>query len=351
MSTTQLPVPGFYDAAHAADYAYRPDQQAVFEQATAWARAHGVRPAATDRARVLLLLIDLQKDFCFPEGTLYVGGRSGRGAVDDNDRIARFLYRNLARITDVTCTLDSHLPFQIFFAPFWTDGDGRPLRPHATVTTADVREGRARPNPAVAGWLAGGSYGFLQRQVEFYCEELERAGKYTLYLWPPHCLLGSDGHALAGVVHEARLFHSFARSAPGRVEVKGGNHLTENYSVLAPEVTRRFDGRPLDRKNAAFRDALLKYDAIVVAGQAASHCVRSSIDDLLGELRTHAPERVRKVYVLRDCMSAVAVPDGRGGFLADYTDEAEAALRRFADAGMHVVTSETPIADWPGMSG
>jgi nicotinamidase-related amidase len=350
MATRQLPVPDLYDPAHAGDYNYRPDQQAVFEQATAWARSHDVRPAAGDSRRVLLLLIDLQKDFCFPEGTLYVGGRSGRGAVEDNDRIARFVYRNLAAITDITCTLDSHLPFQIFFAPFWVDADGRPLRPHSVVTTADVRAGRAQPNPAVAGWLTGGNYAFLRSQVEFYCEELERAGKYTLYLWPPHCLLGSDGHALAGVIHEARLFHSFARSAPGRVEVKGGNYLTENYSILAPEVTRRFDGKPLDQKNTRFRDALLEYDAIVVAGQAASHCVKSSIDDLLGELSARAPELVRKVYVLRDCMSAVAVPDGRGGFLADYTDDAEAALRRFTAAGMHVVTSDTPMDRWPGMS-
>ena len=27
------------------------------------------------------MLIDVQKDFCFPEGTLYVAGRSGTGAI------------------------------------------------------------------------------------------------------------------------------------------------------------------------------------------------------------------------------------------------------------------------------
>ena len=81
--------------------------------------------------------------------------------------------------------------------------------------------------------------------MRFYCAELEKAGKYHLYLWPPHCLLGSDGHALAGVVHEARMFHSFARGAQSWVEVKGGNPLTENYSVLRPEVLMRHDGQPL----------------------------------------------------------------------------------------------------------
>jgi hypothetical protein len=55
------------------------------------------------------------------------------------------------------------------------------------------------------------------------------------------------------------------------------------------------------------------------------------------------------VYILSDCMSAVAVPDGRGGFLSDFTSHAERALERFAEAGMHVLPSTVPIASWPGI--
>jgi hypothetical protein len=33
----------------------------------------------------------------------------------------------------------------------------------------------------------------------------------------------------------------------------------------------------------------------------------------------------------------------------DYTDEANAAFQRFADAGMHVVRSTDPIVNWPGI--
>ena len=47
-----------------------------------------MKPAAGDRKNVHLLLIDVQKDFCFPEGTLYVAGRSGTGAMDDNKRLS-----------------------------------------------------------------------------------------------------------------------------------------------------------------------------------------------------------------------------------------------------------------------
>jgi nicotinamidase-related amidase len=342
-----LPIPRCYDPAHAADSPYRPDQEALFGEASRWAQAHAIPPAGSDRRRVALLLIDMQKDFCFPDGALFVGGRSGRGAIEDSDRVARFIYRNLAAITDIHCTLDTHFPYQIFFASFWQDAGGAPLAAHSVIAVADIRAGKVRPAPAVAAWLCGGDYPWLLKQVEFYCAELERAGKYQLYLWPLHCLLGSDGHALAGVVHEARLFHAFARVSRAGVEVKGGSYLTENYSVLAPEVLTRHDGRALAQRNVNFVQTLLAYDAVIIAGQAASHCVKSSIADLLDEIRAADERLCRKVYVLRDCMSAVAVPDGAGGFLADFTEQAEAALAEFAAAGMHVVRSTDAPESWP----
>src|SRR5678815_4260417 len=92
---------------------YAPDQQALFEAALLWRAAHGITPAASDIRRVVLLVIDAQKDFCFPRGSLFVGGRSGTGAIDDNDRLARFVYRNLGTLTEIVCTLDTHSPFQI----------------------------------------------------------------------------------------------------------------------------------------------------------------------------------------------------------------------------------------------
>jgi nicotinamidase-related amidase len=344
-------LPGLYDPRHAREWAYRPDQQRVFEEATAWRRTNGLAPAGSDPGRVHLLVIDAQKDFCFPEGSLYVGGRSGTGALDDNDRLARFIYTNLARLTEITCTLDTHHPFQIFFASFWIDGDGAPLSPHREITMADLRRGDVAPNPDLAAWLSGGDLPWLRRQVEFYCAELERAGKYRLYLWPPHCLAGSEGHALAGVVHEARLFHAFARAARNGVEIKGGHALTENYSVLSPEVLERHDGAPLAERNTALLEALLAADTLIIAGQAASHCVKSTLDDLLAAIMERDRALTHHVYILRDCMSAVAVPDPGhpGAFLADFTLEAEAALARFAEAGMRVVESTADMSTWPGM--
>jgi nicotinamidase-related amidase len=344
----ETPTPTFYDAANAASWGYAPDQQALFERAAEYRREHGIQAAADDTTRVHLLLVDEQKDFCFPQGTLYVGGRSGRGAVEDSDRLARFIYRNLGVITEITCTMDTHYPFQIFFASFWVDAAGEPLQPYREITLQQIRGGEVRPNPAVAPWLAPEGYDWLRRQVEFYCAELERVGKYRLYLWPPHCILGSDGHALVGVIHEARLFHGYVRHAPNGVEIKGGNPLTENYSVLAPEVLRRFDGEPLGQRNENFVGRLVESDLVVVAGQAASHCVKSSVEDLLNEIKSVAPSLARRVVLLEDCMSAVTVPDPSrpGAFVADYTTEAAVALDRFAAAGVKIGRSTDSVLDW-----
>jgi len=366
------PLPDFYAPGHAAQWSYRPDAAALFARAGAWRREHGIPPAVSDRARVHLLLIDLQKDFCLPEGSLYVGGRSGRGAIEDSDRIARFLYANLAVVTEVTATLDTHFPFQIFFPSFWVDAAGQPLTAHREITAAEIREGAVRPAPDLAwlrlvsrtgDWLREAPEGarpqnqtepasaaWLTRQAEAYCAALERGGRYRLYLWPPHCLLGSAGHALVGVIEEARLFHAFARGARSAVEIKGGEPLTESYSALSPEVLLAHDGSALGRRNEALIETLLAADALIVAGQAASHCVKSTVEDLLAEIAARDPALAGKVYLLEDCMSAVAVPDpeGAGKFLFDFTADAEAALARFAAAGMHVVRSTDPLASWPG---
>lgn len=348
-TATELPLPPFYNADNAAEWGYQPTLQALaanttglVEHAETWRKKHGVRAASTDVEDVTLLIIDAQNDFCNTNGTLFVAGRSGDGAIVDSARIAEMVYRNLARITRIVPTMDTHFAYQIFFSTFWQTADGRPVACHRTITTTQIRSGEVVPNPAIAAWVCGGHYVWLQKQVLHYCEALEKTGKYELYLWPPHCILGSQGHALNGVVFEALMFHAYTRHACFAPEIKGGHLLTENYSVLRPEVLTRHDGRPLAQKNAEFIATLLRSKAVIIAGQASSHCVDATTTDLLNEIALHDPSLVRKVYVVSDCMSPVVVPGGR-----DFTPEAEAALARYKAAGMHVVTSTTPMDQWP----
>lgn len=358
--SAELPIPDFFKAKNAADWGYYPNAPNLMVRAVEWARTNGILPVGRDRKVITVLGIDNQNDFCNPQGTLFVGGRSGRGAVDDSVRFVEFLYRNMGLISEIDATLDTHRPFQIFSTETWEDKDGNPVSAFSfkQITTADVEKGEFRPRAVVANIWFKGNYTYLLEYVKHYCRELEKQGKYTLTLWPPHCLLGTPGHNLVGVVAEAMLFHQYVRGSASRLEVKGYNFFTENYSVFKPEVMTRPDPRggssllALEgaQRNVAFIRKLMESDAVIIGGQAASHCVKSSIEDFLDEILAKDPALAKKVYVLRDCMSAVTVPDGKGGFYVDNTPDAEAALRKFENAGMNVVDSTTPIASWPGIT-
>lgn len=342
--------PKFYNANNAAKWAYDPSLRLLVEQAPEFRKQSRIKMAATDKKRVALLLIDVQRDFCFPEGTLYVGGRSGTGAVDDSKRISEFIYREMGGITSVIPTMDTHEAFQIFTPSFWVDEDRNPLLPHDMIDgNMQVLRGgkqagfRASVNPAITRDVLGAdSFSWLEKQARFYTAELARKGKYMLYIWPEHCVLGQVGHTLVGVVQEARMFHSYVRGSQNQAQVKGGNPLTENYSIFGPEVTVRHDGQgSIAQKNAAFLNVLLTYDAVLIAGQASSHCVKSSIDDLLGEIQAKDASLAKKVYILRDCTSSVVVPG-----VVDFTDQANEAFDRYQSSGMNVVSSMDTMESW-----
>lgn len=339
-SPTSTPVPPFFDA-QKVDQVYRVPYQARAEEARAWAKQHGIEAASRDLFRICLLLIDVQNTFCLPEFELYVGGRSGWGAVEDNQRLCQFIYENLAAITTIAPTMDTHTAAQIFHPLFWVDAAGNPPAPMTMISYEEVVEGQWQINPEIAPYMSPND---LRQFVRHYTKRLTHDSKYPLTIWPYHSMLGGIGHALVSAVEEACFFHAIARNSPTRYELKGSNPLTENYSVLSPEVLEDEQGNAIAAKNTAFTEMLLSHDAIVVAGQAKSHCVAWSVDDLLSEIRARDPQLAHKVYLLEDCTSPVVVPG-----VVDFTETADAAYQRFADAGMHRVTTATPLMDWPGI--
>jgi nicotinamidase-related amidase len=323
-----LPLPPFFDL-DAVSRVYRVPYQLRAAEAQAWAETHGVRPAVEDRERVALLLVDVQNTFCLPEHELFVAGRSGRGGLEDAARIAAFLYRQLGRITQVVATLDTHTAAQIFHPLFWLDEKGNHPAPHTLITLADVESGRFRVNPALARAVAPREGFDVLGWGRHYARRLAEGGKYPLVVWPYHSMVGGIGHAMVSLVEEAVFFHSIARQSPTRVELKGRNPLTENYSVLRPEVLEDPAGAPVASPNRALVEHLLGFDEILVAGEARSHCVAWTVDDLLREIRARDPALARKVVLLDDCASSVVVPG-----VVDFTDAAEAAYARFVEAGM-----------------
>ena len=341
MVAPKLPLPPHFDKASVGKLWRVPYQQRAVE-AEAWAKQHRIYPAAKDKPRVCLMLIDVQNTFCLPDFELFVGGRSGTGAVDDNVRICEFVYRNLGQITEIDPTMDTHTAMQIFHPTFWTNDKDEHPAPFSMLKLDDLKQGRWKVNPGIAKSIGGGNYLLLQQFALHYAEKLEQAGKYPLTIWPYHAMLGGIGHALVSAVEEACFFHNIARHSQTGFEIKGGNPLTENYSVLRPEVLDGPDGRPIAQKNARFIKKLLDFDKVVIGGQDKSHCVAWTIDDLLTEILAQDPALAKKVYLLEDCTSPVVVPG-----VIDYTDQANAAFERFVKAGMRIVKSTDPIENWP----
>lgn len=335
-----LPLPEFYDPARAGSLWHVP-YEARAELAALWAAQHAITPADQDSRQVWLLLVDMQNTFCLPDFELFVAGRSGRGAVEDTARLCEFIYRSLGILTQITATLDTHTAMQVFHAVFLIDSSGAHPSPYSTVAAADVRSGRWRFNPALASQFAiSPDYG--QEMLLHYVSELEQRGKYELVIWPYHAMLGSLGHALVPSIEEALFFHSIARSARTEFEIKGRSPFTENYSVIGPEVLFGPMGETLGEHNPRFVERLQSVDALIIAGQARSHCVAWTVADLLDDIREVDPALAQKVYLLEDCMSPVVVPG------ADFTDAADRAFEGFAAAGMHRVRSTDPVRSWDG---
>ena len=336
-SLTQLPIPAHFDPAKVGEV-WRVPYQSLAAEAQTWAAQHNITPAADQRGgkRVCLLAIDVQNTFCIPEFELFVGGRSGIGAVEDNVRLCEFIYRNLGSLTEIALTMDTHTAAQIFHPVFWVNAAG--LHPPAMtmIELADVEQGVWQANPAVAASL-GQPIDRLQAYALHYARQLHANGKYPLTIWPYHSMLGGIGHAIVSSVEAACFFHNLARGSQTRFELKGGNPLTENYSILKPEVLDDQDSQAIAHKNTVFLQHLLSFDAILIAGQAKSHCVAWTIDDLLTDIQATDPALAQKVYLLEDCTSPVVVPG-----VVDFTDAANQTFDRFAAAGMQIIKS----TDW-----
>jgi len=291
----------------------------VAEEARRYVAEHRIRPAREDTLRIAAFGIDVQVAFCTPGASLFVPG-----AVEDTQRALRFLYSHLDRLTELVFSLDTHRVFQIFHPAWWRDAEGRPPAPLSVITVADVRAGR---------WQATR---FPEESLA-YCERLEATGRYVLTIWPFHALLGGLSHALVPAVYEASLFHALARDTPTWFELKGEHPLTENYSVLSPEVTE-VKGQKVGEFNSRLFEHLMTFDRVYVFGQAKSHCVLSTLQDLRQHIERTDRSKMGSVFILEDAMSPVPAPplDPLPPAL-DFPRVADAALQDLHAAGMRVV--------------
>lgn len=236
-------------------------------------------PSRQNKERVLFLGIDIQQDF-MENGALGVPG-----ACKDVERITQFIYNNMDKISNIAVSIDTHTPHQIFHPCWWIDENGNYPEPYTLITLADLDSGKWK---AVINPIASRDY----------IEHLEQDRKKTLCIWPYHCIQGTTGNALENQFANMVYFHSVAKKAVVQRLVKGQDPLSEMYGVIRPEYdTKGFI-------NLEFLNKLEKFDKIIIAGEAKSHCVLESIKQIV-EYYKSRPEITKKIYILEDCMSSI----------------------------------------------
>ncbi|MBO5137377.1 MAG: hypothetical protein J6B81_02645 [Spirochaetaceae bacterium] len=229
-----------------------------------------------------LLLVDVQNDFCSPEGTLYVPN-----AENDCKAIAHFIYKNMDKIDTIHMTLDTHPFYHIAHPIFWKDANGNHPPVYTQITSKDFANGIYQPvDPS------------LNERVRDYLFKLESRSRYNLIIWPPHCLLATWGACINKEVYDA--VHEWETKKPGRslnFVLKAMNPLTEHYSAIQAEVPDPAD--PNTRTNFMLIDKI-KGKSLYVAGEALSHCVSNTIKDMCTYISAS------QITLLTDCTSNVA---------------------------------------------
>jgi len=237
-----------------------------------------------------LLIIDPQIDFCDPNrGTLYVPG-----AEHDITRLAEMLNNHSDQIDAVHVTLDSHHVFDIAHPVFWKDAEGAHPAPFTIIHSADIEAGRWQPVKQE-----------LYERALSYAKALESDGRYDLIIWPLHCLIGSEGHGISQPLFDA-LKAWEAKGTPVNYVHKGENPLTEHYSAIKAEVPDPAD--PATQPNTALLASLKDADTILIAGEAASHCVANTVRDIAAAFGS--PEAIRKIVLLTNATSPVTGFEG-----------------------------------------
>ena len=268
------------------------------------------------KKNINLIIIDPQVDFCDPKGALFVGG-----ADADTDRLSKFIKDNLYRIDGINVTLDSHHRLHIAHPIWWVDQNGNQPAPFTLISVDDVKSGKWRAkNPS-----------FQQRSSD-YVQALQDGGRYVLCIWPPHCIIGTAGHAIMPQLNEAIEEWELKRFAMAHIVTKGSNLYTEHYSAVKADVEDPKD--PTTKLNTDLIKLLRDNTDtdILIAGQALSHCVANTIRDIADQF---SPEQVKRFVLLTDASSNV------GGF----EQFGEDFVKEMTAKGMRTSTTVDYFAD------
>mmetsp|Transcript_7811 Transcript_7811/g.13163 ORF Transcript_7811/g.13163 Transcript_7811/m.13163 type:complete len:294 (+) Transcript_7811:100-981(+) len=235
--------------------------------------------------KLVLLIIDPQNDF-HPGGSLGVPG-----AIEDSQRTAAFIEKHIKDIDEIYVSLDTHHKLHIAHGPFWKNAEGESPAPFTQITNQEICDGKWVPR--------------LDKHLEWakqYTSALEAKGRYTLIIWPEHCIIGSNGHNVFPALNDSLQKWSEANMKTISYSCKGMECLTEMYSAISAEVPLPDD--PVNFK-AELYDGCVDTEKLVICGQALSHCVNFTVRDIHARVVETGDLAASNMYLLSDASSSV----------------------------------------------
>lgn len=235
--------------------------------------------------KTAILGIDLQNDFTYSNGSLFV-----KNADKDILRIANFIQSNPKEIDYIALTLDSHQPVHIAHQTYWKNREGNHPAPYSTISANEVREGK---------WLAQ----YNMDRALTYLDQLEAKGDVCT-IWPMHCILGTEGWAINKIITDSLIEWSTNTGKAYELLQKGYSQSTEHYSIFKAAV--EWQDEPSTHLNKKLLEKLNSFERLIIVGEAADYCVANSLNDILSENN----ELAKKTIIFTDCMSWIN-PDNK----------------------------------------
>ena len=189
-------------------------------------------------------------------------------------------------ISKIVCSLDTHIPQQIFHPCWWVNSNKEQPIPYTIITYEDFKQEKWEP---VFG---------DKEETETYLRKLEKEGKKQLCIWPYHCIWGTEGAMIENEFSKMVYFHSVVRNSICKIIEKGKDQYSEMYGIVKPEYSKD------NFMNKEILELVEEYDEIYVVGEAASHCLMESVKQIAEHFKNFK-ETTKKITILEDCTSPI----------------------------------------------
>jgi len=213
----------------------------------------------------LLFIVDPQNDFVLENGMLPVPN-----AKQDMARLISFIGVYGKEIDDVLISLDAHSVIHVGHPSFWQMKDGSEVKPFTFVDKVMLKK-------------------ITPRFCEVYVKaDIKKNG--PVMIWPEHCIKGDHGYCVYTPLMTVLNDWQVKCGKPIRFVEKGQDIRFEMHSAFSR-------GKNLD----VLKD-ISGYDRVLVCGEALSHCVKQTVDDMVKYFDVLDKTQI---IVFNDCTSPI----------------------------------------------